>query len=207
MAGLDIAILDYRAGNVASVAKAFRYLGAAPRITARAGDLEDAAGIVVPGVGHFARTAAIDFSARRAITAAASRGVPVLGICLGLHWFCAGSDESSDALGLGVIADRCIPLPSSDNLKVPHIGWNALERTGQPTVLLEGIDSDAHAYFCHSYAIPPGPGTTAVTRHGESFSAVVEQGRFYGVQFHPEKSGEIGLRILSNFLYVCREGR
>lgn len=203
-----VALLDYGAGNVASVVKALRHVGATVQVTAEARELSLADAIVVPGVGHFDRTAAIDEPLRRAVRDAADRRrVPVLGICLGLHWLFDGSEESARAAGLGLVGGRCRALPGSADVKVPHIGWNALQRTGGPSRLLEGIEGDAYVYFCHSYAPPKSPETTAVSWHGVEFSAVVERDTVFGVQFHPEKSGRVGLRILENFLSACGGGR
>ena len=204
-AGTDIAIIDYGAGNVTSVTKAFQHLGANPRTARDAGGIHKANGIVVPGVGHFARTTAIDPTMRRALLRAIERRIPLLGICLGLHWLFEGSTEAANATGLGVFKGRCTELPGSRDIKVPHVGWNAIEVTANGTQLLRDLERGSYAYFCHSYAAGCGDRTTATTSHGETFSSVVEQDNVFGVQFHPEKSGAAGLQVLRNFLRVCTE--
>ncbi len=207
MGGIDVAILDYGAGNVASVAKALRRVGAEPRMTASAADLARAFAIVVPGVGHFDRTASIGQDVRTALLSAVERRVPILGICLGLHWLCAGSAEAPEVRGLGAFAGECEPLPAGESIKVPHVGWNTLERTERPSRLLEGLGPGAYVYFCHSYALGVGPDTTAFSRHGFAIAAAVERDRVYGVQFHPEKSGSTGLLVLRNFLRIAAEDK
>jgi glutamine amidotransferase len=205
MTGATIAILDYGAGNVASVVNAFRHLDAGVRVTSSSSDLTRARGIVVPGVGHFSRTAAIARDVREAIAAAIDARTPVLGICLGLHWLFDGSAESAGQPGAGVFSGRCAALESAPSIKVPHVGWNSLTRTARRSTLLAGVEDDPFVYFCHSYAAPPGPDTAAVSHHGRDFAAVVERDRAFGVQFHPEKSGAAGLRILRNFIDLCAE--
>ena len=200
-----VAIVDYGAGNVTSVAKALRYLGAAPRVAIDPGSIAGADGIVVPGVGHFARTTAIDTATRRVLRHAIDAGTPLLGICLGLHWLFEGSTEAPDAAGLGIFQGRCSALHGSPGIKVPHVGWNAIDVTSNGTQLLKGLEHGTYAYFCHSYAAGCGDKTTGTTCHGATFSAVVEQDNVFGVQFHPEKSGAAGLHVLRNFLGICGE--
>ena len=203
----DVAIIDYGAGNVTSVAKALRHLGAAPRTVGNSADIGRAHGVVVPGVGHFARTNAIDAAMRDALRGAIARGTPLLGICLGLHWLFEGSAEAPGAAGLGVFKGRCVELRGSGDLKIPHVGWNAIDVGADGTRLLKGLGDSAYAYFCHSFAAPCGDTTTASARHADAFSAVVERDAVFGVQFHPEKSGATGLQVLRNFLCVCGEAR
>lgn len=200
----DVVIIDYGAGNVTSVARALRHLGAAPRIATGEADIDRAAGIVVPGVGHFARTAAIDIPMRQAVRHAIDAGTPLLGICLGLHWLFEGSAEAPNATGLGMFEGRCAALRGSPETKVPHVGWNAIHVEGTSR-LLTGLGREPYAYFCHSYAAGCGMRTTGVTRHGHEFSAAVERDSVFGVQFHPEKSGAVGLQVLGNFLRVCSD--
>ena len=195
-----IALIDYGAGNLTSVRKGFGAAGAelfAPRTPA---DLAGTAGIVVPGVGHFAATAALDNGWRHAISAALSRGTLLLGICLGQQWLFEGSDEDPDVPGLGVIRGRCRRLPPT--LKVPHVGWNSLELR-KPSRLLAGIADGTQAYFTHSYAADVTDETVATTTHAVPFASVVETGKVFGVQFHPEKSGESGVQLLRNFVALC----
>jgi len=203
----SVAIIDYGAGNVTSVAKALRYLGAAPRVAIDPGSIAGADGIVVPGVGHFARTTAIDTATRRVLRHAIDAGTPLLGICLGLHWLFEGSTEAPDAAGLGVFQGRCSALRGSPEIKVPHVGWNSIDVTANGSRLLNGLGTKPYAYFCHSYAVECGDRTAGMTNHGDAFSAVVERDAVFGVQFHPEKSGAVGLAVLGNFLRVCNEAR
>ena len=203
----NVAILDYGAGNVTSVTKALRHLGAEARIATDPGALAGADGIVVPGVGHFARTTAIDTAMRRALRHAIEAGTPLLGICLGLHWLFEGSTEAPAAAGLGIFQGRCSALRGSPGIKVPHVGWNAIDVTANGSRLLNGLGNQPYAYFCHSYAAECGDRTVGIASHGDAFSAVVERDAVFGVQFHPEKSGAVGLAVLGNFLRVCDEAR
>jgi glutamine amidotransferase len=199
-----IALIDYKAGNLTSVRKAFAAIHAdlydpgAPR------DLERASAIVVPGVGHFGATSALDTEWVAAIRAHVAAGRPLLGICLGLQWLFEGSDEASDCAGLGLLDGRCYrlglahPTPAS-GLKVPHVGWNSLAIV-QPAPIVAGVASGSQVYFTHSFVAPVTGDTVAVTEHGEPFAAIVQRGRVAGVQFHPEKSGDVGLQILRNFV-------
>ena len=194
-----IALIDYGAGNLTSVRKGLAAVNADIFTPAAAADLERAAGIVIPGVGHFAATRAIDAPWRAAILGAVERNVPVLGICLGMQYLFEGSDEAPDAPGLGLIKGRCRVLPPS--VKVPHVGWNALS-TRQQSRILKGVADATQVYFTHSYAPPITQAAAATTEHGVRFASVVEQGCLYGVQFHPEKSGDAGLRILRTFVQI-----
>jgi glutamine amidotransferase len=194
-----IALIDYGAGNLTSVRKGFAAVGADVFTPATASALVDAAAIVVPGVGHFASTASLDGSWREGIVAAVTRGAPLLGICLGLQWLFEGSEEAPDVPGLGAIPGRCWRLPPP--VKVPHVGWNALE-VAKPSALLDGITSGTHMYFTHAYAAPVTEACAAWTTHGVSFASVVETGNVFGVQFHPEKSSDAGVRILENFVRI-----
>jgi imidazole glycerol-phosphate synthase subunit HisH len=195
-----IALIDYGAGNLTSVRKGFAAAGAHPFTPATPGDLERARGIVVPGVGHFGATAALDGSWRAAIQAALDRGALLLGICLGQQWLFEGSDEAPDVAGLGALRGRCRRLPPT--LKVPHVGWNSLDMR-KPSRLLAGIADGTQAYFTHSYAAEITDAAVATTTHAEAFASVVETPQLFGVQFHPEKSGPSGLQMLKNFVALC----
>jgi glutamine amidotransferase len=200
-----IALIDYGAGNLTSVRKGFAAAGAdlfTPRDPA---DLSRASGIVVPGVGHFGATAALDLGWVAAIRAATSRGVPLLGICLGMQWLFEGSDEAPGVRGLGIMAGVCSRLPrdAAGVLKVPHVGWNALT-VPRPSRLLDGIPPASQVYFTHSFAAPVTPESVATCTHGTEFAAAVEKAHVVGVQFHPEKSSTAGLRILRNFAALTR---
>jgi imidazole glycerol-phosphate synthase subunit HisH len=216
-----IALVDYGAGNLTSVRKALCAIGASVYVPSRPDDLGRAAGIVVPGVGHFAATRALGRGWIDAVGRHVESGRALLGICLGMQWLFAGSDEAPDLEGLGVLAGRCYRLgavrlkPSDDGdasgaatdrrveIKVPHVGWNSLSIV-RPASVLDGVPDGAHVYFTHSYVAPLTDATAAVTEHGDRFAAVVERDRVAGVQFHPEKSGDVGLQILRNFLALTR---
>jgi glutamine amidotransferase len=201
-----VALIDYKAGNLTSVRKALTTLDAAILTPEAPADLEGADAIIVPGVGHFEATAALDAPWHAAIRARLDAGTPLLGICLGQQWLFEGSEEAPDVPGLGVLPGRCVRLDTGDaTLKVPHVGWNALRRTGRASRLLSGVPDEAQAYFTHSYVAPAGEATVATTGHGVRFASVVEHGLVFGAQFHPEKSGNTGLRMLGNFLDVARE--
>ncbi len=205
MGSTHIALVDYGAGNLASVIKAFDASGASVRLVTNPDAIGDARAIVIPGVGHFGATASLGGAWHDAVRDAIARELPVLGICLGLQWFFEGSAEAPDVPGLGLMPGRCFRL--SGDVKVPHVGWNTLEITSRPSRLLAGVSPAASAYFTHSFAAPIGADAVATTRHGVEFASAVERGRTFGVQFHPEKSGTTGLRILANFLEVVREVR
>jgi imidazole glycerol-phosphate synthase subunit HisH len=217
-----IALIDYGAGNLTSVRKGFAAAGADLFTPADPSALAGADGIVVPGVGHFGATAALDGAWTAAIRRAAGLGTPLLGICLGMQWLYEGSDESPDLPGLGLLSGRCyrlgatvrlkpdttydadsdsrsVRLPADRDVKVPHVGWNSLTIL-QETSMVEGVPSGAQVYFTHSYVGPVNGDTVAVTEHGAPFAAIVQRGHVAGVQFHPEKSGDVGLRTLRNFL-------
>lgn len=192
---MKVALVDYGAGNLSSVHKALAHVGLEPVHPRSGADLEGCRAIVVPGVGHFAATVPLDGPFRSAILAQVRRGTPLLGICLGLQWLFEGSDEAPEVPGLGLFAGRCFRL--SGNVKVPHVGWNTLEST-RPSSILTGAEGAA-VYFTHSYGAPVTKVTAAVTTHGVPFASVVEEDRVFGVQWHPEKSGEAGLTVLRNF--------
>lgn len=200
---MKISLVDYGAGNLTSVVKAFVAVGAEVDVVNDASQLGLARAIAVPGVGHFAATASLDGRWREAVRGAIDRGVPLLGICLGLQWLFEGSAEAPEVPGLGCMPGRCFRIEGP--VKVPHVGWNSLDRTAAPSRLLEGIPDGASAYFTHSYAAPVVADTVAATTHAVAFSAAVERGRIFGAQFHPEKSGPTGLSLLANFLRVARE--
>lgn len=199
-----IALVDYGAGNLSSVRKALTAVGAPPVTPGRPADLEAATGIIVPGVGHFGATRSIDAAWREAVRTAIARGAAVLGICVGLQWMFEGSTESPETPGLGLFPGQCHHLAtslgdaSSRALKVPHVGWNTLE-VRRPSALLEGIETGDQVYFTHSYAAPLIADTVASTTYGRPFSAVVARDRVAAMQFHPEKSGDVGLRLLRNW--------
>jgi len=230
-----IALIDYKAGNLTSVKKALAAIGADVFVPDAPEDLARADGIIVPGVGHFGATRALDRPWIDAISACVRGGRPLFGICLGMQWLFEGSEEAQELPGLGLLSGRCYRLPTvrlkpdttdeNDDasgsvrlqadrdhgsvrlqpdrvIKVPHVGWNSLtiRREGG---LLDGVPIGAQVYFTHSYVAPETVDTSASTDHGDTFAAVVQRGHIGGVQFHPEKSGDVGLRILRNFVELA----
>lgn len=202
---MRVTVIDYKAGNLTSVLKALRYLGAEPEVTdSDLAVIARAERIVLPGVGHFAATARLDATGiTSAVRESIARGIPFLGICVGMQWLFSGSSEAPDQPGLAAFPEQCTRFPEGQE-KVPHVGWNALDV--QPNSrLLQDVSSGAHVYFTHSYRAPVMANTSATTTYIEPFSAAVERGNIFGVQFHPEKSGDTGLTILRNFLSISSE--
>ena len=201
-----IAVIDYKAGNLTSVVKALTALGADARVTDDPAVIRAAERVVLPGVGHFAATerlhaTGMEEAARDVIAA----GVPFLGICVGLQWLFEGSTEAPGLRGLGALQGLCERFP--DTYKVPHVGWNTLEpvHSGVATSrLLAGLAPHSFVYYTHSYRAPVIHETVGATDYAGRFSGAVERGSLFGVQFHPEKSGDTGLEILRNFLRVDR---
>jgi glutamine amidotransferase len=208
-----IALVDYGAGNLASVRKALHAIGANVWTPSVAGELGRAHGIIVPGVGHFGSTEALTEEWRTAIKTTVDDGIPLLGICVGLQWLFDGSEEAPGIEGFGLFKGRCFnlatpgprtqdPRPKTQDprpLKVPHVGWNSLSLPRQ-TRLMAGVTEGSQVYFTHSYAAPITEDTAASSEYGVTFSAAVERDNVAAVQFHPEKSGDTGLRILSNWV-------
>jgi len=198
---LMIAVVDYRAGNLASVKKALDKVDADSVITADPKIVSQAEKIVLPGVGHFSATSHLtDSGLRDAIVNSIQRGVPFLGICVGLQWMLESSEEAPEVPGLGIWPGECVRFPAS--VKSPHVGWNQLDFRENPSRLLRGIPSGSYVYFTHSYRVPLLANTVAECEYGGKFSAVVEKDHLFGVQFHPEKSGAVGLKLLENFCFL-----
>jgi glutamine amidotransferase len=197
-----IALIDYGAGNLTSVRKALGAIGADVAVPSSPSDLADARGVIVPGVGHFGATRALQGDWTEAILARIGEGRPLLGICLGMQWLFEGSDEAPDVPGLGLLAGRCYRL-AGNGVKVPHVGWNAIDVAREGSIA-GGIAPGTQFYFTHSFVAPVSGDTVASATHGEPFAAIVERGQVAGVQFHPEKSGDAGLTILRNFLELAR---
>ncbi len=197
------AIIDYDAGNLKSVQKALAYLGEEAVITRDREEILAADRVVLPGVGNFGdameqlRSLGLD----EVIREVAARQIPFLGICLGLQLLFESSEESPGAEGLGILKGRIVRIPDTEGLKIPHIGWNSLtlENDGR---LVEGITGEPYVYFVHSYYLQAEDPqiVKASTEYGAHIHASVEQGNVFACQFHPEKSGAVGLHILENFI-------
>lgn len=197
---MTIALVDYGAGNLPSVEWALQRLGVKIERTTQPEQVAAARAIVLPGVGHFGAFVAglRDRNLTKPLRAARESRVPILGICLGLQAMFASSEEAPEELGLGFFPETVKALPR--NVKSPHIGWNQLRRVRESR-LLRGIPQEAYFYFAHSFAAPASACVTvAACDHGASFAAAIEYDNLFGVQFHPEKSGEIGALVLRNFV-------
>lgn len=199
---MNVTLLDYGAGNITSVERALRRLGTSPVRTSSPESIANSNAIILPGVGHYAALIrALDQQNLRApLVDALHRGIPFLGICLGLQALYKSSEEAPQLRGLNLLPGRVCALPS--HVKLPHMGWNRLQRT-RASRLLESISVDAFFYFAHSFAATDANGeAVAVCDYGETFAAVIEQKNFFAVQFHPEKSGYAGAQLLKNFLAI-----
>lgn len=215
-----IAIVDYGAGNLSSVRKAFDHLGAEVAIAGQSSAIDAADKIVLPGVGHFSALSALNVAGLRgALSKSIASGKPFLGICLGMQWLFDGSEEAPELQGAGLFSGRCRQFPAQ--VKSPHVGWNSLSfsrasesaqskhrESGparselQRSRLFSHLASNPFVYFTHSFYAPLTPATSATTDYGLPFSAAVERDNIFGVQFHPEKSGAAGLLILKAFCEV-----
>jgi glutamine amidotransferase len=197
-----IAVLDYGIGNLRSAEKALQRVGADARLVSDPAEAADAAGVVLPGVGAFGRCVdALRASGLdRVALAAAASGRPFLGICVGMQMLYEGSDESPDVAGLGLLAGRVALIPGP--VKRPQMQWNRLEPVGSPG-WLAGLGSEPWVYFVHSYAAPPGPEVVATCDYGGPVTAAVARDNLWATQFHPEKSGATGLRLLARFAARC----
>ncbi len=204
-----IAIIDYDAGNLRSVEKAFAFLGEEAAVTRDAEAILGADGIVLPGVGAFgdAMGKLNQYGLTEVIREAVRREIPFLGICLGLQLLFEKSDESPGVEGLGVCKGEILRIPDCEGLKIPHMGWNSLQYD-HPGRLFEGIPEGSYVYFVHSYYLKAAD--EAIVKASASYStkihASVEQGNVFACQFHPEKSGVVGLSILKNFVKIAKGG-
>jgi len=197
---VKVAVVDYGAGNLPSVERALRGLGADIERITQPGQVAQARAIVLPGVGHFGAfvRGLRDRKLAEPLRVARDSGVPIFGICLGLQAMFASSEEAPEALGLGFFPEMVTALPT--HVKSPHIGWNQVRRI-RDSRLLRGVPEDAYFYFAHSFAAPAcAAATVAACDHGISFAAVIEHENLFGAQFHPEKSGETGSLVLRNFV-------
>jgi glutamine amidotransferase len=195
-----IAIVDYGAGNLNSVRKALVHLGAEAIVTGDPATVAAADKIVLPGVGHFSSLEALNRTClREVLLDDASSGKPFLGICLGMQWLFEGSEECSEVSGAGIFPGKCRQFPPS--VKSPHVGWNSLA-VREDSRLLRGIAQQSYVYYTHSFHAPVVAAMSAASEYGLRFAGAVECGNLFGVQFHPEKSGDVGLCILKNFCEV-----
>ncbi|MWG34664.1 imidazole glycerol phosphate synthase subunit HisH [Halomarina oriensis] len=208
--GAGVVVVDYGLGNLRSVTRGLERAGAGVEVTDEVGAIDRADGVVLPGVGAFSEGMENAGPFRDALTDAAAEGTPLFGICLGMQMLLTSSEEAEHAGEGDVEGLDLIPGTNrrfTGDLKVPHMGWNELDVVREHP-LVEGVDGE-HAYFVHSYyAVPDDDGATvATTDYGQPFPSIVadETGTVFGTQFHPEKSGETGLRILQNFVELCEE--
>ncbi len=198
-----VSIIDYGAGNLMSVKKALDFIGAESEITADKDKIKNASHVILPGVGSFGDAMA-SMAERRLVDTvreAALSGKPFLGICLGLQLLFAESDESPAVPGLGVLDGKISLIPKNDGLKVPHMGWNSVE-IKQNLGIFKGIPNGSYFYFVHSFYLngANADDVAGTTQYGTEIQCAVEKGNLCATQFHPEKSGEIGLMLLKNFL-------
>ena len=200
---MKITLIDYGAGNVTSVERALHRLGAASQRSNSPECIAKAEALLLPGVGHYAALIrALDQSVlREPLVDAINRGVPFLGVCLGLQALYETSEEAPELSGLHLLSGSVRSLPST--VKLPHMGWNQLKLT-RSSRLLRGISADAYFYFAHSFAATNANGeAVAICNHGADFAAVIEKQNIFAVQFHPEKSGDAGAQLLQNFLRLA----
>lgn len=198
-----IAVIDYGAGNLQSVSKALHYIGCDSSVVSSAEALMRAEGAILPGVGSFGDAmACLDrFGMRQAVLDYVKEGKPLLGICLGLHLLFGSSEESSGVSGLGLLKGSITRIPPGEELKIPHMGWNSLSFPKKGD-LFRGIEEGAFVYFVHSYYLKAEDRSvvTAQTEYGVKIDAAIQSGNLFASQFHPEKSGEVGLSMLRNFI-------
>jgi imidazole glycerol phosphate synthase glutamine amidotransferase subunit len=194
-----IAIFDYGAGNLRSVENTLAEIGAAYRLVRDAAGLRAASKIILPGVGHYGQImrSLDEMDVRGALIERIRAGVPFLGICLGLQALFERSDEAPGVAGLGLMRGAVVRFP--ENARVPQMGWNQLEER-RPSRLLAGMRPKPWVYFAHSYYVPMHEAAAGICSYGLEYTALLESGHVFGVQFHPEKSGPVGLDIMRNFV-------
>ena len=201
-----IAIIDYGAGNIRSVSKALRHIGCECRVTRDKDEIMNADGAVLPGVGSFGDTvnSLPSYGIKETVKEFIASGKPFLGICLGLQLLFPGSEESPEAEGLAVFEGSITRIPDGEGLKIPHMGWNSLE-INPKSRLFQGIEANPYVYFVHSFFLHARDRelVAATTEYGVTIDAAIEKGNVFATQFHPEKSGETGLRILKNFVAIA----
>lgn len=197
-----IAIIDYDAGNIKSVENAFQYIGEETIVTRDREEILGADKVVLPGVGAFgdAMNKLVDYNLVDTIKEVVDKKIPFLGICLGLQLLFESSDETPGVKGLGILPGKILRIPDKQGVKIPHIGWNSLELTNNGR-LFKGIDEQAYVYFVHSYYLKSDDESIvkASTEYATHIHASVEKDNVFACQFHPEKSGDVGLQILKNF--------
>ena len=195
-----IAILDYGAGNLRSVENTLAEIGADYKLARDGAGLRAASKIILPGVGHFGQMMrALDqMEVRKPLMERIGAGVPFLGICLGLQALFTSSEEAPEMQGLGLYPGAVRRFPA--DARVPHMGWNELERRGDSRLLANLDDARPYVYFAHSYYVPETKVAAATCTYAVPYTAVLECANVFGVQFHPEKSGPVGLRIVKNFV-------
>lgn len=209
-----IAVIDYKKGNLQSVARGIEAAGGSVLISSSPADIAHASAVVLPGVGAFTDAMATmeELGLADAVKAAVSRDVPFLGICLGLHLMFESGEEHAEGdaptPGLGLIPGTVVQIPRTDSkgnaYKVPHVGWNSVDLASDSCPLFEGIPSGEYFYFTHSYMAPSGCGAeVGLTTHSVTFPSAIWKDNMYGVQFHPEKSSDAGARLLANFVHIA----
>lgn len=201
-----IAVVDYDAGNIKSVEKALQYIGEKPVITREISQINKADKVIVPGVGAFedAMGKMNRYHLTETLREVAASGTPIMGICLGLQLFFERSDESEhDVEGLGLLPGEIVRFPEKEGYKIPHMGWNSL-KINPSSRLLKGIPEDTYVYFVHSYYLQAKheEDVAATTDYIVNVHAAVEHDNVFATQFHPEKSGDVGLEILKNFASI-----
>ncbi|MCM3786389.1 imidazole glycerol phosphate synthase subunit HisH [Neobacillus mesonae] len=207
---MTIAIVDYGMGNLHSVSKAIERIGYSALVTGDKEEILGAAGVILPGVGAFGdamqhlREAKLD----TVVQEVSKSGKPLLGICLGMQLLFSQSEEHGKHEGLGILPGSVVKFEEREGYKVPHMGWNQLEFKQKESPLFEGLE-EGHVYFVHSYhALPEVESDLlAVTEYGYPVTAIVGRGSVYGMQFHPEKSGELGMQLLNNFLRLAEASK
>jgi len=204
---MKIVIIDYGMGNIHSVAKAIQICGVEPIITNKKSDIGSADKIILPGVGAF-DDALLELKKLDLISVIRQQincKKPFLGICLGMQLLLESSQEAKINQGLGILKGQVVKFISGPDLKVPHMGWNDCKIVEKDCLLLSGISGEAQVYFCHSYYPQPGDKSAiaATCNYGGEFGCVLHKDNVYGVQFHPEKSQALGLKIIKNFVNLC----
>ena len=203
-----IAVIDYDAGNLKSVEKALQHLGEEVVITRNHDEIVKADKVILPGVGAFgdAMEKLHYYQLVDTIKKVVAKNTPLLGICLGLQLLFERSDETDGVEGLSILKGEIVRIPNKDGLKIPHIGWNSLHFT-KDSKLFKGLDQESYVYFVHSYYLKAecADDVIATTEYSTSLDVAVEKENVYACQFHPEKSGEVGLMILKNFANIGKE--